>query len=75
MKGIWLLCLCFLKYSFCIDHDFKGFDDSILFGINWPGNQELENLIDGEINPPATPEVCLSIYFNVYIKGNYIKKS
>ncbi|CAB3255731.1 unnamed protein product [Arctia plantaginis] len=38
-------------------HDFKGFDDSILFGINWPGNKELENLIDGDINPPATPEL------------------
>lgn len=34
-----------------IEHDFKGFDDSILFGINWPGNPNLnENFVDGEKN-------------------------
>lgn len=57
MKRIWIMCLCVIKLTSCIEHDFKGFDDSILFGINWPGSKDLENLVDGEINPPATPEV------------------
>lgn len=43
------LCLVILSAVgvFSIEHDFKGFDDSILFGINWPGTQEtLSNLED-----------------------------
>lgn len=38
--------LCLLLFSLIgvlgIEHDFKGFDDSILFGIEWPG--PLDNL-------------------------------
>lgn len=38
--------LCLLLFSIVgasdIEHDFKGFDDSILFGIEWPGS--LDNL-------------------------------
>lgn len=43
------LCLVILSAVgvYSIEHDFKGFDDSILFGINWPGTQEtLSNLED-----------------------------
>lgn len=57
MKCTWAVCLCFLNLVNSIEHDFKGFDDSILFGINWPGSKDLETLVDGEINPPATPEL------------------
>ncbi|XP_075974218.1 endoplasmic reticulum lectin 1 isoform X2 [Anticarsia gemmatalis] len=57
MKRTWAVCLCLVKLVSCIEHDFKGFDDSILFGINWPGNQDLDSLVDGEVNPPATPEL------------------
>ncbi|XP_004929447.1 endoplasmic reticulum lectin 1 isoform X1 [Bombyx mori] len=41
-----------------IEHDFKGFDDSILFGINWPGNPNLnENFVDGEKNKSQNQEL------------------
>lgn len=49
MKCIALFILSILGIVLCIEHDFKGFDDSILFGINWPGAHDvLENLVDGE---------------------------
>lgn len=50
MRGIWVLCLCVVKVASNIEHDFRGFDDSILFGINWPGSQDIQNLVDGEVN-------------------------
>ncbi|XP_050668715.1 endoplasmic reticulum lectin 1 isoform X1 [Leptidea sinapis] len=31
----------------CIEHDFKGFDDTILFRINWPG--KLENFVETRV--------------------------
>nr|XP_034827027.1 endoplasmic reticulum lectin 1 isoform X2 [Maniola hyperantus] len=50
-----VLCLFILSVTVCvygIEHDFKGFDDSILFGIVWPGTLDTpENLIDGEVKP------------------------
>lgn len=52
MKCISLYILSILGTGLCIEHDFKGFDDSILFGIDWPGAPDvLENLVDGESNP------------------------
>lgn len=49
MKCIALFILSIFGIVLCIEHDFKGFDDSILFGINWPGAPDvLENLVDGE---------------------------
>lgn len=48
--------------AICIEHDLKGFDDSILFGINWPGAQEnAEQLITGDTQDTNTPGV--SNYF------------
>lgn len=50
MKCTWFVVLCAIGIALCIEHDFKGFDDSILFGINWPGAPDIsENLPDGEI--------------------------
>ncbi|KAJ2950200.1 hypothetical protein O0L34_g11561 [Tuta absoluta] len=52
MKCSVLLVLCAVGVARCIEHDFKGFDDSILFGINWPGadSNPLDNLIDGDVS-------------------------
>lgn len=50
MKCVWLLLIC-VGIVLCIEHDFKGFDDSILFGINWPGSKEaLDNIIEGDVS-------------------------
>ncbi|GBP73555.1 Endoplasmic reticulum lectin 1 [Eumeta japonica] len=40
------------------DHDYKGFDDTILFGIEWPGaEQQIDNLIEGsEVDPKKNLE-------------------
>ncbi|XP_063360142.1 endoplasmic reticulum lectin 1 isoform X1 [Cydia amplana] len=49
MRSLCLLVLTAVGFVLSIEHDYKGFDDSILFGINWPGADEaLENLVDGE---------------------------
>ncbi|KAH9644119.1 hypothetical protein HF086_015449, partial [Spodoptera exigua] len=56
MRCIWVLCLCFVKLASSIEHDFKGFDDTILFGINWPGNQDIQHLVDGEVNKLELPK-------------------
>lgn len=50
MRCVLVLCLCVVKLVSSIEHDFKGFDDTILFGINWPGNQDIQHLVDGEVN-------------------------
>ncbi|XP_063822799.1 endoplasmic reticulum lectin 1 isoform X1 [Ostrinia nubilalis] len=51
MRCLYLLSVCAFGFVLCIENDFKGFDDTILFGINWPGAPEpVENLVDGEIN-------------------------
>ncbi|XP_013185274.1 endoplasmic reticulum lectin 1 isoform X2 [Amyelois transitella] len=43
-----IVSLCFVGFVSCIEHDYKGFDDTILFSINWPGSPEnLENLVEG----------------------------
>lgn len=49
MRASWIICLCVVKLALCIEHDFKGFDDSILFGINWPGSTDDQNLVDGDV--------------------------
>ncbi|XP_046962137.1 endoplasmic reticulum lectin 1 isoform X2 [Vanessa cardui] len=50
MKSVCLLVISAVGVL-SIEHDFKGFDDSILFGINWPGVQEsLPKLEDGSAN-------------------------
>ncbi|KAJ0175790.1 hypothetical protein K1T71_008949 [Dendrolimus kikuchii] len=41
-----VLISCIVGYTLCIEHDFKGFDDSILFGINWPGENYIVDLTD-----------------------------
>ncbi|XP_038214508.1 endoplasmic reticulum lectin 1 isoform X2 [Zerene cesonia] len=53
MKGLFLYFVFNLFGTIlCIEQDFKGFDDSILFTINWPGSPDtLENLVDKEIKP------------------------
>nr|XP_049696425.1 endoplasmic reticulum lectin 1 isoform X3 [Helicoverpa armigera] len=56
MKGIWVLCLCLVKVASSIEHDFKGFDDTILFGINWPGSQDIQHLVDGEVSKLELPK-------------------
>lgn len=49
MQNSWLLFLCIIGFVLCIEHDLKGFDDSIQFGINWPGVPgNLEALVEGE---------------------------
>ncbi|XP_045495294.1 endoplasmic reticulum lectin 1 isoform X1 [Colias croceus] len=52
MKGF-LICFVYIFGTiFCIEQDFKGFDDSILFTINWPGSPDaLESLVDKDIKP------------------------
>ncbi|XP_049868358.1 endoplasmic reticulum lectin 1 isoform X2 [Pectinophora gossypiella] len=51
MRCSWFILLCAIGIVVCIEHDFKGFDDSILFGINWPGPQEvLDNIVDGDVS-------------------------
>lgn len=53
MKCTWFVVFCAIGIALCINHDFKGFDDSILFAINWPGaNYEFENIVDGKIFRP-----------------------
>ncbi|KAM3963742.1 endoplasmic reticulum lectin 1 isoform 2-T2 [Aphomia sociella] len=50
MTRLLLMGLCAVKFVLCIEHDFKGFDDTILFGINWPGAPEnIEKLADGDV--------------------------
>ncbi|XP_026483623.1 endoplasmic reticulum lectin 1 isoform X2 [Vanessa tameamea] len=50
MKSVCLLVISAVGVL-SIEHDFKGFDDSILFGINWPGVQDtLPKLEDGSAN-------------------------
>jgi hypothetical protein len=49
MKHLCLLSLCAVGAVLCIENDFKGFDDNILFGINWPGSR-LENAAAAELN-------------------------
>ncbi|XP_013149234.1 PREDICTED: endoplasmic reticulum lectin 1 isoform X2 [Papilio polytes] len=57
MKSVWFLVLSALAVGYCIEHDFKGFDDSILFGINWPGEKDgLYETID-KANKPKVKEV------------------
>lgn len=46
------------KQTSSIEHDYKGFDDSILFGINWPGSKnELDNLVSGSEDGKAKFQV------------------
>ncbi|CAH0750433.1 unnamed protein product [Diatraea saccharalis] len=55
MKHICLLTVCALGIALCIEHDSRGFDDTILFKINWPGAPDvLENLADNELNKSQT---------------------
>lgn len=54
--NILFLTLQILGSVLSIQHDYKGFDDTIIFSINWPGSPEaLENLVD---NKEVKPEVC-----------------
>ncbi|XP_053612554.1 endoplasmic reticulum lectin 1 isoform X2 [Plodia interpunctella] len=49
MNNIIALSLFCVALVSCIEHDLKGFDDSILFAINWPGSPEnLENLVESD---------------------------
>lgn len=70
MKCTWFVVLCAIGIALCIEHDFKGFDDSILFGINWPGAPDiLDNLADGEIkntenNLDSVSTDCLQLLLN-----------
>lgn len=58
MKRVCLFVLCVTVCAWCIEHDFKGFDDSILFGIVWPGTLEVpDKLLDGDGKSEAVPEV------------------
>ncbi|XP_052756040.1 endoplasmic reticulum lectin 1 isoform X2 [Galleria mellonella] len=53
-----VLGFCAVQFVLCIGHDFKGFDDTILFGINWPGAPEnIENLVDGDVSKLENKEV------------------
>lgn len=55
MKSVWFLVLSALAVGYCIEHDFKGFDDSILFGINWPGEKDgLYETIDKANKPKVS---------------------
>lgn len=56
MKTVWLT-LTVVGFVQCleglgsIEHDFRGFDDNILFSINWPGQPETPEVVaDGETN-------------------------
>lgn len=40
----WCLVVCFIANS-CCEVNFKGFDDSILYKINWPGKNGLDFLV------------------------------
>ncbi|KOB76294.1 putative xtp3-transactivated protein b [Operophtera brumata] len=58
MKNYWLPFLSVIGFVLCIEHDFKGFDDSIQFGINWPGKPEnLEGLVEGEAKEQQNNEI------------------
>ncbi|XP_059055474.1 endoplasmic reticulum lectin 1 isoform X2 [Achroia grisella] len=58
MLNTLLLVFCAVQLDLGVGHDFKGFDDTILFGINWPGTPEnIENLIDGDANKLENKEV------------------
>ncbi|KAL4718117.1 hypothetical protein ACJJTC_006130 [Scirpophaga incertulas] len=47
MKKVYLLIVCVIGIVICAEIDFKGFDDTILFGINWPGvTENLGNAAD-----------------------------
>lgn len=53
MKCFLHLVLCSVSFSLGIKHDFRGFDDKILFGISWPGDIESsDNLVDTEVDKP-----------------------
>lgn len=61
MKYLLLLSVSIIGCVLCIEHDLKGFDDSIQFGINWPGKTEnLEALVEGEAkNPQVNIQIIL----------------
>lgn len=51
MKSLAFVVLSYVVgYTFSIEHDFKGFDDSILFGINWPGENYIVDLTDETVS-------------------------
>ncbi|XP_023955101.2 endoplasmic reticulum lectin 1 isoform X2 [Bicyclus anynana] len=66
------LCLFVLSVSLCvcaIEHDFKGFDDNILFGILWPGSLDTpEKLLEGEVKPES--KETLNVMTNLKEKYN-----
>lgn len=62
MKHSWFVFANIVSFVLCIEHDFKGFDDSILFALNWPGRPEsAENLVEGET---IEPQVQFSYIYN-----------
>ncbi|CAK1540714.1 unnamed protein product [Leptosia nina] len=49
MRHFMITILCITGRILCIEHDFKGFDDTILFTIDWPGTPaKLENIVDNK---------------------------
>lgn len=60
---IWFLLFFIIDPSITIEHDYKGFDDTIIFGINWPGAQKsLETLLDGT-STGDIPTLQVNLYF------------
>ncbi|XP_072939191.1 endoplasmic reticulum lectin 1 isoform X2 [Epargyreus clarus] len=62
MKAVWLI-LCVVGVVQCfeglgsINHDFRGFDDNILFSIKWPGQLDTPEIVgDGENNKSENKE-------------------
>ncbi|XP_068632451.1 endoplasmic reticulum lectin 1 isoform X2 [Battus philenor] len=57
MKKVWFIVISAIVLVECIEHDFKGFDDNILFSINWPGTNDALEKEAEEASKPQTKEV------------------
>lgn len=42
---IYLKLLIVFSLNFCYSQEFKGFDDTILYKINWPGKDVTDRLV------------------------------
>lgn len=61
MERTWFIVFCAIGVALSIEHDFKGFDDSILFGINWPGPPDVQMFFGGGDNTlPGTKATSVS---------------
>lgn len=43
LRTLWLLAVFLINH--CYSQEFKGFDDTILYKINWPGKDVTDRLV------------------------------